>query len=57
MCLTLPGDFTNNFINRNWRAIMKNSGYLFYDAFGEVVHMILSDAAKTVPYTDIFDDV
>jgi hypothetical protein len=47
----------NNFINENWRLIMKEAGQLLYDAMGNVLNAIFSEAAKTVPYDDIFDDV
>jgi hypothetical protein len=46
----------NKFINENWRAVLKELGSPTYDALGLVVHNIISGAARTVPYKDLFDD-
>jgi hypothetical protein len=46
----------NHFINENWREVLNELGQPTYDALGLIVHKILSDAAATVPYKDMFDD-
>jgi hypothetical protein len=46
----------NKFINANWRAVLKEIGQPAYDALGLHIHRVFSEAAKTVPYKDIFDD-
>jgi hypothetical protein len=46
----------NSFINTNWRAVLKQVDRPAYDALGLSVHRIFSEAARTVPYKDIFDD-
>jgi hypothetical protein len=46
----------NAFINENWRAVMKEIGQPTYDALGLIIHTMLSGAARSVPYKDIFDD-
>jgi hypothetical protein len=46
----------NTFINSNWRAVLKHVGEPMYEAMGLFAHKIISEAAKTVPYKDIFDD-
>jgi hypothetical protein len=56
-CLPLSGDYMNNFINENWRLVWEEKGLLLYNAFGSIAHTIFSEAVKTVPYKDIFDDV
>jgi hypothetical protein len=45
----------NQFINENWQEVLKELGQPTYDALGLVVHKILSGAARTVPYKDLFD--
>jgi hypothetical protein len=47
----------NKFINENWREVLKVVGKPTYDALGLVVHTIVSDSSKTVPYKNIFLDV
>jgi hypothetical protein len=54
--VSISGDAMNKFINENWREVFKQIGKPTYDAVGLVVHTILTEAAKTVPYKDIFDD-
>jgi hypothetical protein len=56
MRLSVTGDTMNKFINENWRAVLKEIGKPTYDALGLIVHKILSDAARMVPYKDLFDD-
>jgi hypothetical protein len=56
-CLCVSGDIMNRFLNANWRAVMKQIGRSIYDALGLSINEIFSDAAKTVPYQDIFDGV
>jgi hypothetical protein len=45
----------NKFINENWRTVLQELGPSTYDALGLVAHKIIIDAARTVPYKDIFD--
>jgi hypothetical protein len=52
----VSGYITNTFINTNWRAVLKQMGQPMYDALALKIHRIFSEAAKTVPYKDIFDD-
>jgi hypothetical protein len=54
--VSVAGDNMNIFINENWRAVLKEIGQPTYDALSLIVHDIISAAAKTVPYKDIFDD-
>jgi hypothetical protein len=46
----------NAFINENWRLVLKEIGKPTYDALGLIVHNIITAAARTVPYKDLFDD-
>jgi hypothetical protein len=46
----------NKFLNANWRAMLKQVGEPLNDALGLNIHRTCSEAAKTVPYKDIFDD-
>jgi hypothetical protein len=46
----------NKFINENWKEVLKEIGKPTYDALGLIVHKILSDAARMVPYKHLFDD-
>jgi hypothetical protein len=46
----------NEFINENWRTAIKELGQPTYDALGFIIHTMLTNAARTVPYRDIFDD-
>jgi len=55
-CLIVSADNMNAFINENWRAVMKEIGQPTYDALGLIIHTMLSGAARSVPYKDIFDD-
>jgi hypothetical protein len=54
--VSISGDAMNKFMNENWREVLKQLGKPTYDALGLIVHTILTEAAKTVPYKDIFDD-
>jgi hypothetical protein len=45
----------NQFINENWREVLKELGKPAYDALGFVVHNILSNTMTLVPYKDVFD--
>jgi hypothetical protein len=47
----------NSFVNANWRAVLKQVERPTFDALGLSVHRIFSEAARTVPYKDIFDDL
>ena len=46
----------NTFINENWRIVIKEIGQPTYEALGLIVHNMITNAAKTVPYKDVFDD-
>jgi hypothetical protein len=46
----------NQFINDNWRDVLRELGQPTYDALGLVVHTILTNTLKVVPYKDLFDD-
>jgi hypothetical protein len=46
----------NRLINENWWPVLKQMGQPGYDALGLNIHSIFSEATKTVPYKDIFDD-
>jgi hypothetical protein len=46
----------NKFINENWRTLLKELGQPSYDALGSIAHKIISDAARMIPYRDLFDD-
>jgi hypothetical protein len=54
--MSVSGDNMNAFINENWRGVLKEIGQPTYDAISLIVHNIISAAAKTVPYKDMFDD-
>ncbi|PNF31883.1 hypothetical protein B7P43_G07895 [Cryptotermes secundus] len=51
------GYYVNKLINANWRAVLKQLGESINEAFGLTIHRIFSEAAKTVPYKDFFDDI
>jgi hypothetical protein len=46
----------NQFINENWREVLRELGKPTYDALGLIVHNILTDMSRVVPYKDLFDD-
>ncbi|XP_069681788.1 circadian clock-controlled protein daywake-like [Periplaneta americana] len=50
------GDAMNDFINNNWRDVLKEIGPSLYDALAGVAHKIFQDTFMTVPYKDIFMD-
>ena len=54
-CLTVSADNMNTFINENWRIVIKEIGQPTYEALGLIVHNMITNAAKTVPYKDVFD--
>jgi hypothetical protein len=56
MRLYVTGDIMNQFINENWREVLRELGTPTYDALGLIVHKILSNTSKMVPYKDLFDD-
>ncbi|PNF31886.1 hypothetical protein B7P43_G07896 [Cryptotermes secundus] len=53
---TVLGDIMNQFINENWREVLQELGQPTYDALGLVVHKILNNTMRVVPYKDLFDD-
>jgi hypothetical protein len=46
----------NTFLNENWQAVLNEIGQPTYDALGLIAHTMLTQAARTVPYKDVFDD-
>lgn len=54
--VSVSGYYGNKFINANWRAVLNQIREPLNEAFGLTVHRIFSEAAKTVPYKDFFDD-
>nr|UES72773.1 ssp1 protein [Reticulitermes aculabialis] len=51
------GDNMNTFINENWREVLKVVGKPTYDALGLIIHTMITEASKTVPYKNVFLDV
>jgi hypothetical protein len=42
-------------MNDNVGALVKEVGPQVFDALGQIIHRIFSQAATTVPYNDIFN--
>jgi hypothetical protein len=55
LCLSVSGNEGNKYLNDNWRAIVQLHGKGTYKTLGLILHKILSQAATTVLYKDIFD--
>jgi hypothetical protein len=45
----------NDFINENWREILRELGKPTMESLGGIFFKIFADASKTVPYKDVFD--
>jgi hypothetical protein len=43
-------------MNDNIDTLVRYVGPTAFDAFGQIIHRIFSQAATTVPYKDIFND-
>jgi hypothetical protein len=56
VCLTATGDATNDFINENWRLVLREVGKPAFKALGLVIHTILTEVAQKVPYDELFSD-
>lgn len=57
LCLSVSGDNMNKFLNENWRDVLKVIGQPTYEALGLIAHTIATEAAKTVPFKDVFLDL
>jgi hypothetical protein len=54
--LSISGDIMNDFINENWREILREVGEPAVKALGGLFFKIFRDASNTVPYKEAFDD-
>ncbi|XP_069681789.1 protein takeout-like [Periplaneta americana] len=52
----LLGDAMNKFLNENWRLVLDEIGKPAYKALGLIVHQIVTNVAKKVPFKELFLD-
>ncbi|KAJ4448249.1 hypothetical protein ANN_10263 [Periplaneta americana] len=50
------GDAMNKFLNENWRLVLDEIGKPAYKALGLIVHQIVTNVAKKVPFKELFLD-
>jgi hypothetical protein len=55
--LLLSGDAVNKFLNENWRVLYTETGKDLSMLVGKMVFSIFKEAAKTVPFRELFNDV